>query len=93
MALGKPVVVTDVGGLSEVVTDGEQGFLVPAGDASALAEPIERLLLDAELRRRMGDNARTRARDFDIRVAVASMERAYERLLREPRWSTSGAAV
>ncbi len=93
MALGKPVVVTDVGGLSEVVTDGEEGFLVAAGDTAALAGSIERLLVDPELRGGMGGKASARARGFDIRVAVASMERVYEQLLQDPRPSTRGATV
>ncbi|MHB1100518.1 MAG: glycosyltransferase [Burkholderiales bacterium] len=52
----KPAIVTDVGGMKEVVVDGETGFVVPAGDASALADAILRLLENAELAARFGEN-------------------------------------
>jgi glycosyltransferase involved in cell wall biosynthesis len=54
MAMERPVVVTDVGGMAEVVQEGEQGFLVDADDAELFAERVGRLLEDRELRRRMG---------------------------------------
>ena len=60
MAAGRPVVVTNVGGNSELVEDGEQGFLVPVGDDEKMAERIVELLADAALRRRMGEAGRTR---------------------------------
>jgi glycosyltransferase involved in cell wall biosynthesis len=81
MALGKPAVVTDVGGLAEVVTDGVEGFRVPYDDPHALAETIELLLADQSLRVAMGERGVARARDFDIRHAVARMEAVYEELL------------
>jgi glycosyltransferase involved in cell wall biosynthesis len=58
MAAGVPVVSTDVGGVSDVVSHGETGWLVPAGDPAALAQGIERLLKDPELRRRLAAAAR-----------------------------------
>jgi glycosyltransferase involved in cell wall biosynthesis len=81
MALGKPAVVSDVGGLAELVTDGVEGFRIPNGDPRAFAATIERLLADPDLRRSMGERGRVRARDFDIRNAVARMEEVYEELL------------
>jgi glycosyltransferase involved in cell wall biosynthesis len=48
LAAGTPVVATDVGGVGEVVEDGVNGFLAPAGDVAALAEGIRRLLADPE---------------------------------------------
>ncbi len=53
LALGTPVVATDVGGVAEVVRDGDNGLLVPAGDVDALAGAIARLLGDDELRARL----------------------------------------
>ena len=53
LAVGTPVISTDVGGVSEVVRDGENGLLVPAGDAAALAAAIERFFADDALRERM----------------------------------------
>ncbi len=81
LALGKPAVVTRVGGLAEVVEDGRQGFVVSADDPAALTDPLVTLLQDEGLRLRMGGEARERARDFDIRKAVRRIEQVYEELL------------
>jgi glycosyltransferase involved in cell wall biosynthesis len=81
MALGRPAVVTRVGGTPEVVADGANGLLVPPRDPAALADGLLRLLGDPELRARMGAAARSRALDFDIRKAVGRMERVYADLL------------
>jgi glycosyltransferase involved in cell wall biosynthesis len=81
MALGRPVVVTDVGGVPEVVADGAHGLLVPPRDPAALARGLLRLLADPGLRTRMGAAARARALDFDIRKAVHRMEQVYAELL------------
>ncbi|HZT46179.1 MAG TPA: glycosyltransferase family 4 protein [Gaiellaceae bacterium] len=60
MAHARPVVASDVGGLRDLVVDGETGLLVPPGDVNALRAAVERLLGDAELRRRLGAAARQR---------------------------------
>jgi len=57
-ACGLPAVTTDVPGCRDVVSDGDNGLLVPARDAAALADAIESLVADAELRKRMGERAR-----------------------------------
>jgi glycosyltransferase involved in cell wall biosynthesis len=68
MATGIPVVSTPVTGIPELVTDGENGFLVPERDVPALAEVLETLIRNRELRVRMGHQARERvAEDFDSR--------------------------
>jgi glycosyltransferase involved in cell wall biosynthesis len=77
-AAGKPVVASDIGGLSDVVIDGETGLLVPAGDREALAAAMARLLADAGLRERMGETALRRAADFGPDTVVPQVERAYE---------------
>jgi glycosyltransferase involved in cell wall biosynthesis len=81
MSLGRPAVVTRVGGVPEVVTDGAQALLVPPRDPAALADGLLRLLGDPELRARMGTAARARSLDFDIRKAVRRMEQVYAELL------------
>lgn len=58
MASAKPVVSTNVSGVSEVVEDGASGFLVSPGDRGALAEKIIELLANEDLRRRFGDRGR-----------------------------------
>jgi glycosyltransferase involved in cell wall biosynthesis len=62
MAYGRPVVAGAVGGLLDLVADGETGLLVPPRDVPALRGALERLLGDRELRRRMGEAARERVR-------------------------------
>jgi glycosyltransferase involved in cell wall biosynthesis len=59
MKLGRPVVGAASGGTVELVRDGWSGLLYPPGDASALADRLERLDLDRALVRELGDNART----------------------------------
>ena len=60
MASGTPVIASRVGGLPEVVEDGQTGFLVPPGDAAALRKRIETLLDDRVLASQMGARARER---------------------------------
>jgi glycosyltransferase involved in cell wall biosynthesis len=61
MAFGRPVVAAAGGALLELVADGETGLLVPARDAAALRDAVERLLADPELRERLARAARARA--------------------------------
>ena len=63
MAHGRPVVATAVGGLRDLVVDGETGLVVPPRDPGALRSALERLLGDPELRRRLGAAGRERARE------------------------------
>lgn len=80
MAAGLPVVATAVGGVPELVASGEQGFLVPAGDAPAFASAMQTLLGDSELRRAMAAAAGARAcREFTLERMV----RGYEELYRQ----------
>jgi glycosyltransferase involved in cell wall biosynthesis len=60
MAHGRPVVATNVGGIPEVVVDGETGILVPVQDENAMAQAILEFVNDCELRERMGENGRKR---------------------------------
>jgi glycosyltransferase involved in cell wall biosynthesis len=63
MASGKPLVASDIPGLREAVADGQTGFLVPPGDAPALAAALEKLIASPQLRARMGIAARARAEE------------------------------
>ncbi len=63
MACAKPVVATDGGGVPESVVNGVTGLLVPMGDEHAMAHAIERLLLDPDAARRMGEAGRERVQD------------------------------
>lgn len=80
MSLGRPSVVTPVGGVPEVVSDGEDALVVPASTPPALATAIVELLRDADLRARLGANAKVRAAAFDIRTAVRRMQDVWTEL-------------
>ena len=60
MMYGKPCVGTDIGGIAEVVIDGETGILVKAGDPNSLIEALRRLILSKELRSQLGEQGRRR---------------------------------
>lgn len=81
MAAGLPVVVTRVGGMPEVVTEGQEGLLVPPSSVAALTAALARLIADPELRDRMGEAAQKRSLDFDITRAVARIEDVYTEIL------------
>ncbi len=79
--LGKPSVCSNIPGNNEVVQDEVTGLLFPPGDAAALAERIDRLLSDEELRRQMGNAARERAqREFTIEAMTDRVEQLYLRM-------------
>ena len=65
MAAGKAVLASNVGGVPEIVRDGEKGLLVPAEGVPALAQAITRLAADAPLRQKLGAAGRERAGAFD----------------------------
>jgi glycosyltransferase involved in cell wall biosynthesis len=82
MRFGIPVVATRVGGNPEVVVDGETGYLVPPGDVSAFAEKTVNLLLDGDLRKRMGeDSHRHVERNFLLRDVANRYLKTYEGLI------------
>ena len=66
LACGVPVIATAVGGWNEIVVHGDCGLLVPPGDPAALAQALQRLLIDEPLRRRLSAGARLRAREFSM---------------------------
>jgi glycosyltransferase involved in cell wall biosynthesis len=82
MAASKPAVATAVGGVPEVVVDGETGFLVPPRDHAAMARQLIVLLKDAGLRARMGAAALARARErFAVERMVEETVAVYARLV------------
>jgi glycosyltransferase involved in cell wall biosynthesis len=75
MSVGTPVVAADAGGTSEIITDGNNGFVVPIKDPRALAERISRLVSDPALRARMGAAGRETARSrFSVPRMVEKVE-------------------
>jgi glycogen synthase len=87
MACGTPVVATRVGGIPEVVVDGETGWLVPPGDEAALAQALRGALADPALARRMGEAGRRRVE------AHFSWDRIAERTLAVYRDAIAAKAV
>lgn len=86
MALGKPVVATDVGGTREAIDEGVTGYIVPPGDSGALAERIERLAASDALRASMGKTARHRAEKFfSIEANVRTTEKLYREMMNGDR--------
>jgi glycosyltransferase involved in cell wall biosynthesis len=78
MAMGKPIVASDVAGLRELLTDGETARLFPAGSAAALADAVTELLANGPLRSRLGDSARQAAREQrDWRIIVPRYRDVY----------------
>ncbi len=83
MAAALPVVSTSVGGVPEIVVEGETGLLVPQGDGRALAERIGRLITDPELAQQMGRDGRRRQQErFSAAAMIQEITALYERLLR-----------
>jgi len=82
MSLGKPIITTNIPGPSEIIINGENGFLVPPGNPEALANGILRLLDNPALAKQMGDAGKKRAEKlFDIKKNVKQIERIYEEFL------------
>lgn len=78
----KPVVATNTGGISEVISEGKNGFLVNPGDLDNLCKKLALLLKDATLRRRMGENAKkTLASDFSFDTMANNTQSLYESLV------------
>ncbi len=77
MAVGVPIVATDVGGVTSALEDGRNAIVVQPADPVAFARGIEQLLASSELRRELGANARA---DFEARFSAQAMARAYEEL-------------
>lgn len=84
MACGAPVLATTAGAFPEIIEDGVSGILVPPGNAGALAEGIERILADAGLQKRLGEEGRRRILDhFTWRETAVKTLELYEDVRRQ----------
>ncbi|MDE0102358.1 MAG: N-acetyl-alpha-D-glucosaminyl L-malate synthase BshA [Bryobacterales bacterium] len=79
MACGVPVIASTTGGLPELVTEGESGYLFPVGDVTAMGRKAAEILGDASMHRRLRTGARARASEF----SEAGLVERYEALYRE----------
>ena len=82
MAAAKPVVATRVGGVPDLVEDGQTGYLVEAGDATGLARRTVELLQDDGLRLRMGQRARELAQRFRLERVASQYRKLYYQVAR-----------
>ena len=82
MAMGKPIIATDVGAHSEIIDDGINGFLVKAGDTKALSKKIKMILHDEELALRLGSNGKHKYDKYYTRdIYKKNIENIYFRLI------------
>jgi len=82
MAMSKPVVATRVGGLPEIISEGETGLLVPSGDSTALANAILEIIENPKLYKKFSNNGRKRVKElFTVEKNVRETERVYISLL------------
>ena len=82
LALGLPVVATNVGGVGEAMNDGVDALLVPPSDPAALADALQRVSAHPDLRKRLAVASAARASEFDASRAVQRIEQVYIELTR-----------
>lgn len=81
MAMGRPIVASRIGGLTDMIVDGQNGLLVPPGDPCALRDAIQSLLDDPQQRECMAAMARQRVVEFQARSVVPRIEEVYREVL------------
>lgn len=81
MATGRALVASHIGGIPDLIDDGETGILVPHSDSAALAHGLQRLLDSPELCRRMGNAARHKLTEFTTSRVVPRIEQVYRDVL------------
>ena len=83
MAMAKPIVATQIQGINEQISDGEEGILIPPRDPEALALAIQRLISDRKLCSDLGAAARSRVEScFSVEKMVAETEEVYLSVLK-----------
>jgi glycosyltransferase involved in cell wall biosynthesis len=89
LAMAKPVVATDVGSVSEIITDGETGLLVLSRDVQAVADAVLKLLHDPDLAKRLGKNGREAVeRRFSLNTMLDNVLTVYSNILKQKGKST-----
>lgn len=83
MAQGLPIAASRVGGIPELIEDGQTGLLIPPGDAPALAAALTRLVADAELRARLGAAARQAAAAYTPEAMATAYAALYHDIAKE----------
>jgi len=86
MAMGKPIVASDIGGYTGIVTHGVDGLLVPPKDGEVLAQALISLMTDESLRQQMGARGRVKALEYSWENVAQKVLNYYVRVLSEPPW-------
>jgi len=81
MAVGLPIIATDVRGNRDLVKSGENGYLVSLDDAEQTAIAIERLIDSEDLRRSMGEKSKELVKQYDLQCILKEMEKIYDNIL------------
>jgi glycosyltransferase involved in cell wall biosynthesis len=82
MSCGKPVIVSDIPGVRELITDNVEGVLVPPMDEKVLSEKINILLSNPEMRKRMGESGRKKVEEkFSWERVIGEIEKVYEEVV------------
>ena len=92
MALGVPVVATEVDGAPEAIKNGINGYLLPPKDIHAMAEKIVYLIRHPEKAQEMGGKGKDLVEEFDIWKMLAQQEELYASLLKSDKESHNGTA-
>ena len=85
MAMGKPIVASNIDGYASVVTDGAEGLLVPPKDEKALSQALISLMNDESLRQQMGAKGKVKALDYSWQQVAQRVYNYYLKVLREAR--------
>ena len=85
MSAGIPVIASRVGGIPEWLVDGKTGYLVKPANSKQIAKKVIYLLSNKELIKRMGENARKRAKQFSIEKHVKEIENVYMRVIEKTK--------
>ena len=83
MASGKPIVASNVGGIPDLVKDGQNGFLVGPGDVNGLSLAMKKLIEDEELRVKMGAKGRAMAQSYGVEEMIRKIDDLYTALYQE----------
>ncbi len=93
LANGKPVIASQIGGISELITTGENGLLVPTNDAVALRAAMQRLIDDPALYHRLSRGAQQCGQEFSAERVVPHIEQVYQEVLCPEHYSTSNSTL
>ena len=85
MAIGKPIVASNIDGYASLVTHGVEGLLVPPREDEILTQALISLLSDESLRQQMGDKGKIKAKDYNWKNLAQRIVDCYTRILNEPQ--------